>query len=46
MQGRLSGTEGSEAVLLSDFAPMANGGSGDVRAGVVFAGFGFSAPGQ
>ena len=36
----------AEAVLLSDFAPMVNGGSGDVTAEVVFAGFGFNAPGQ
>ena len=36
----------AEAVLLSDFAPMVNGGSGDVTAEVVFVGFGFNAPGQ
>ncbi|MRR11406.1 M28 family peptidase, partial [bacterium] len=36
----------AEAVLLSDFAPMVNGGSGDVTADVVFVGFGFNAPGQ
>jgi hypothetical protein len=36
----------AEAVLLSDFAPMVNGGSGDVSAEVVFVGLGFNAPGQ
>ncbi|MBK9966010.1 MAG: hypothetical protein IPP07_14320 [Holophagales bacterium] len=34
-----------EAVLLEDFSPMVNGGSGDVTAEVVFVGFGFHAPG-
>lgn len=36
----------AEAVLLEDFAPMVNGGSGDVNAELVFVGFGFNAPGQ
>ncbi|HYN40510.1 MAG TPA: hypothetical protein VE129_01940, partial [Thermoanaerobaculia bacterium] len=36
----------AEAVLLGDYAPMVNGGSGDVTAEVVFVGFGFNAPGQ
>lgn len=34
----------AEAELLKDFSPMVNGGSGDVTAEVVFAGYGFHAP--
>lgn len=34
------------AKLLEDFAPMVNGGSGDVTAEVVFVGFGFRAPSE
>lgn len=37
-------TSPREAVLLEDFAPMVNGGAGDVSAEVVFVGFGFHAP--
>jgi hypothetical protein len=36
----------AEAKLLEDFAPMVNGGSGDVTGEVVFVGFGFHAPAE
>lgn len=35
-----------EGALFKDYAPMVNGGSGDVTAEVVFVGFGFKAPEQ